>query len=204
MGKLGGISLVSKSSREHSGTTLFGTASALIYNTWVREHSCHLSQLQHDSAWWCREAPVDALHLGWNLWDWSCKQLHVVEMQEFSTDSSEKMLFEKAGDSTRAKMKAITALNTIFPTVSGFIEFGKIQQRNVTYFHIISCCQPVPWFLLYREEQLLRKSMIHRTQFLGIGYMPIVKCCLRMMDWILILEIPPNNLDLLDFTSSEN
>jgi len=34
--------------------------------------------------------------------------------------------------------------------------------------------------------------------------MPIVKCCLRMMDWILILEIPPNNLDLLDFTSSEN
>lgn len=41
-------------------------------------------------------------------------------------------------------------------------------------------------------------------QFLGVGYMQIVKCCLTRMDWILMSEISPNNLDVLDFISNEN
>lgn len=41
-------------------------------------------------------------------------------------------------------------------------------------------------------------------QFLGVGYMQTVKCCLTRMDWILMSEISPNNLDVLDFISNEN
>lgn len=40
-------------------------------------------------------------------------------------------------DSTRAKMKTITALNAIFPSVSGSVELGRIQDRNVTRFCIM-------------------------------------------------------------------
>lgn len=34
-------------------------------------------------------------------------------------------------------MKTITALNAIFPSVSGSVELGRIQDRNVTRFRIM-------------------------------------------------------------------